>query len=159
MTNRRLISKEEFKERYPKPMIHPEDIKGTDEKSEQIRVFAWAAINQSRYPQLRWLHAIPNANSQRQVAEGVRAGISDVCLPYPVWPAMFAGPLELHKYKTYSGLYIEMKLEKRRKEKNGGCSDDQIKFIDYANSVGYKAVVCYGWQEAVREIKRYLGGY
>lgn len=133
-------------------MIRPEDIKGTDEKSEQTRVFAWAAINQSRYPQLRWLHAIPNANSQRQVAEGVRAGISDICLPCPTYG-------EVDGIMVRAGLYIEMKLEKRRKEKNGGCSDDQIKFIDYANSVGYKAVVCYGWQEAVREIERYLGGY
>ena len=135
-------------------MIRPEDIKGTDEKSDQIRVFAWAAINQSRYPQLRWLYAIPNANSQRQVAEGVRAGISDICLPCPNWR-----PGSSWTNDIYHGLYIEMKLEKRRKEKNGGCSDDQIKFIDYANSVGYKAVVCYGWQEAVREIERYLGGY
>lgn len=131
-------------------MIKPEDIKGTDEKSEQIRVFAWAAINQSRYPQLRWLHAIPNANSQRQVAEGVRAGISDICLPYPIGD---------NYGNFYSGLYLELKLESRRNQKNGGCSDSQIEFTDYANSVGYVAKICYGWQEAVREIERYLGGY
>jgi hypothetical protein len=132
-------------------MITPEQIKGTDEKSEQIRLFVQAANHREKYPQLKWLHAIPNANSQRQVAEGVRAGVSDVFLPVPAWQkgAGWTG-------EVYHGLYIELKLEKRRKEKNGGCSDEQIKFTEYANSVGYKAVVCYGWQEAWKAIEDYL---
>lgn len=137
-------------------MIRPEDIKGTDEKAEQIRVFAWAAINQIRYPQLRWLHAIPNANSQRQVAEGVRAGVSDINLP---WPRLKPFHVKYDGFKMWwHGLYIEMKLESRRNQKNGGCSDSQIEFIDYANSVDYKAVVCYGWREAVKVIEDYLNG-
>lgn len=132
-------------------MITPDQIKGTDEKAEQIRLFVQAANHRDKHPQLKWLHAIPNANSQRQVAEGVRAGISDVCLPYPV----------KHNFSMvtkYHGLYIELKLEKRRKEKGGGCSDQQIAFNEYANSVGYKAVVCYGWQEAWKAIEEYLNG-
>jgi len=129
-------------------MLRPEQIKGTDEKAEQTRLFAQAALHHDKYPQLKWLHAIPNANSQRQVAEGVRAGVSDTFLPYP----------KLHKLEFKSGLYIEMKLEKRRKEKDGGCSKDQIAFTEYANSVGYKAVVCYSWQEAWKVIEEYLNG-
>lgn len=130
-------------------MITPEQITGTDEKAEQTRLFCWAANNLKRYPQLKWLHAIPNANSQRQVAEGVRAGVSDVFLPWPTGD---------EHGNFISGLYIEMKLEKRRKEKNGGCSDEQVKFINYANNVGYKAVVCYSWQEAAKIIEEYLNG-
>lgn len=151
LNNRIWISKEEFKKRYPKPMITPDQIKGTDEKSEQIRLFVQAANYRDKYPQLKWLHAIPNANSQRQVAEGVRAGISDVCLP---WPKQ--GSKNQFEIQWYHGLYIELKLEKRRNEKNGGCSDKQIAFNKYANSVGYKAVVCYGWQEAWKTIEDYL---
>jgi len=116
-------------------MIKPEDIKGTDEKSEQTRVFAWAAINQSRYPQLRWLHAIPNANSQRQVAEGVRAGIPDICLP---WPS-----------KGYHALYIELKI------KTGKVSQKQNLCIDYLNSVGYKAIICWSYTEAIKILENY----
>ena len=128
------------------------------EATHQKVIFIWAALNCGQYPQLKWLHAIPNADSHRQVAEGVRAGVSDICLPYP----MTSKSLYKNKfddgfdYIYYHGLYIELKTEKRRKEKNGGCSDDQIAFTEYANSVGYKAVVCYGWQEGVKAIEEYL---
>lgn len=120
------------------------------EMTHQKVIFIWAALNTAKYPQLKWLHAIPNANSHKQVAEGVRSGVSDIFLPYPKANNHKTGPC------VYAGLYIELKTEKRRNQKNGGCSDDQLKFIDYANSVGYKAVVCYGWLEAVKAIEEYL---
>lgn len=130
-------------------MISPEQIaKDNDETSHQIALMAWSGQNQKLYPQLKWLHAIPNANSHRMVAEGVRGGVPDVMLPWPT-----SGIREDH----YHGLYIEMKIEKRRNQKNGGCSEDQINFMKYANEVGYKAVVCYSWLEARDEILRYLG--
>lgn len=129
---------ERFKDDAAKPRA--------SEATHQKVIFIWAAINRDQYPQLKWLHAIPNADSHRQVAEGVRAGVSDICLPYP----------RLTHAGFYSGLYIELKTEKRRNQKNGGCSDDQIAFTEYANSAGYKAVVCYGWQEAVKVIEEYL---
>lgn len=128
-------------------MITPEQLaKSGLESGEQKAIFAWAALNVGKYPQLKWLHAIPNANSHRQVAEGVRSGVSDIMLPYP----------RLTHAGFYSGLYIELKTEKRRNQKNGGLSDDQIAFQEYANSVGYCAKVCYGWQEAVKAIEEYL---
>ena len=128
-------------------MITPEQLaKSGLESGEQKAIFAWAALNVGKYPCLKWLHAIPNANSHKQVAEGVRSGVSDLNLPYP----------RLTHAGFYSGLYIELKTEKRRNQKNGGCSEDQLKFIEYANSVGYKAQVCYGWQEAVKAIEDYL---
>lgn len=132
------------------------------EATHQKVIFIWAALNTDKYPQLKWLHAIPNADSHRQVAEGVRAGVSDICLPFPklleikhdsLFPFSVDDCIEI---KHVAGLYIELKTEKRRNQKNGGCSDDQIAFTEYANSVGYKAVVCYGWQEAVKVIEEYL---
>jgi hypothetical protein len=127
-------------------MIKPEDFVNGSETGEQKAVFCWSAQNQHLYPQLKWLHAIPNANSHRMVAEGVRAGISDLHLPFPMpWKGAF-------------GLYIEMKTEKRRKQKNGGLSQDQIDFIDYATKAGYKCEVCYSWLEAKKAIEEYLNG-
>src|SRR5437773_12087809 len=99
-------------------MLTPEQIAGDSETSQQQALFAWSALNISMYPQLRWLHAIPNANSHRMVAEGVRSGISDIYLPWP----KFDNDIEC----WHHGLYIEMKIEKRRNQKNGGLSDDQI---------------------------------
>ena len=121
------------------------------ESGEQKALFCQAGLHVGKYPQLRWLHAIPNANSHRQVAEGVRAGVSDIMLP---WPMAYDG----EQSPSVCGLYIELKTEKRRKEKNGGCSDEQLEFLDYANKVGYKAVVAYGWQEAWEIIIAYLNG-
>jgi hypothetical protein len=128
-------------------MIKPEDFVNGSETGEQKAVFAWAGLNQHLYPQLKWLHAIPNANSHRMVAEGVRAGVSDIFLP---WPNMTVGD------HGASGLYIEMKIEKRRNQKNGGLSQDQIDFIDYATKAGYKCEVCYSWLEARDRILEYL---
>jgi hypothetical protein len=129
-------------------MIAPEQLAGNSEQSQQIALFAWAGLNRHLYPQLKWLHAIPNANQHRMVAEGVRAGVSDIFLP---WPRAVRN-YELH------GLYIEMKTEKRRNQKNGGLSQDQIDFIDYANQAGYKCEVCYSWIEARDRILEYLNG-
>ncbi len=131
-------------------MIKPEYFVNGSETGEQKAVFAWAGLNQHLYPQLKWLHAIPNANSHRMVAEGVRGGVSDICGPWPKWSNFMRREIE------YAGLYIEMKTEKRRKQKNGGLSEDQIDFIDYARQAGYKCEVCYSWIEARDVILGYL---
>jgi len=130
-------------------MITPEQLSNPDvEDAEQAALFCWCAINRDKYPMLKWLHAIPNNNKHRQIATGVRAGVPDIFLPYPIQydyePALF------------HGLYIEMKIEKRRNYKNGGCSDEQLKWIEYLLSVGYQCHVCYGWQEARDRILEYL---
>lgn len=127
--------------------ISPEQLAGPTEHSQQVALFAQCALHTHKYPQLKWIFAIPNANSHKQVSEGVRAGVPDICLPYPIWKG------EYHPI-PFAGLYIELK----RKEKNGGCSEDQLKYLDYLNEAGYKAVVCYGWQEAWKVIEEYLNG-
>jgi hypothetical protein len=129
-------------------MIKPEDFLNGSETGEQKAVFAWAGLNQHLYPQLKWLHAIPNANSHRMVAEGVRAGVPDIFLPVVRFNRTFDN--------KYAGLYIEMKTEKRRNQKNGGLSQDQIDFIDYAIKAGYKCCICYSWLEARDAILEYL---
>lgn len=127
------------------------------EMTHQKCVMAWAAVNRDIYPHLKWFHAIPNANSQRQVAEGVRAGVSDLFLPVAIQVRDSHGFPEAFRY-GYHGLYIELKLPKRRTQKDGGLSQDQIDFLKYANEVGYRGVVCYGWLEAKDELVKYLNG-
>lgn len=62
----------------------------------------------------------------------------------------------------YHGLFVELKTPKG-KTKNGKTrqagqvSDLQQTMINRLNTQGYKAVVCYGYDEAVQAIKEYLG--
>lgn len=130
-------------------MITPEDLaKSGSEDGEQAAVFCWAALNRPTYPQLKWMHAIPNGGSRhiveanKMVGTGTRSGILDFFLPWPV--------------KIYHGLYIEMKVEKHRNKEDGGLTKQQVYFKAYADNVGYKTAVCYSWQEARDAIIEYL---
>ena len=85
------------------------------EDTEQISVIQWAGWNMNRYPELKWLHHCPNGGSRNRNEAvkfkqmGVRAGVSDLCLPYP--------------RGIYCGLYIEMKYDK------GRLQDSQKEFL------------------------------
>ena len=56
------------------------------------------------------------------------------------------------RHTWYWGLAIEMK-----REKGGVVSDEQQAWIDGLNNSGYKAVVCRGYDEAIKTITEYLG--
>jgi hypothetical protein len=109
-------------------------------------------------PELKWLHAIPNGGARGDDArssairgnkmkmEGVKEGVADLCWPF--------------RNKLYSGLYIEMKRPAAKaisKIAKGGLSTEQIEFRDFVIEQGFKWVVCYSWQEAVKIIKQYYG--
>ena len=78
------------------------------EDTEQINVVSWANWNMNRYPELKWLHHVPNGGSRNKQEAvklkqmGVKAGVSDLCLPYPKG--------------IYCGLYIEMKFGDNRQQ-------------------------------------------
>jgi hypothetical protein len=97
---------------------------------------------------LNWLYAIHNQGhgdairGGRAKAEGVKAGVSDVCLPVCTKRNGWTD--------GYSGLYIEMKKPKGRE------SEVQKEFGEFVQSQGYKYIVCYTWIEAVAAIKEYL---
>jgi hypothetical protein len=136
-------------------LITPEQLAATGtEDGHQAALFCWAALSVGKYPQLAWLYAVPNGGSRhmveaiKMVGTGTRKGVPDVFLPHP--RAKFN--YEFH------GCYIELKIEKRRKEKNGGCSDEQLEWIDYLKSAGYYVAVCYGWKEASDTLVSYLEG-
>lgn len=104
------------------------------EHAHQVAVFMWVQKTLKDYPMLKWLHAIPNGGERagavaaRLKAEGVKKGVSDLCLPY--------------RAKGYSGLYIEMKkpLGKETKE--------QIEFGAFLMSQGYLYRCCDHWEKA-----------
>lgn len=112
-------------------------------------------------PELKWFHSVPNGgsrgdtedsrnrNGNKLKMEGVKKGVADLC-----WPYASTGKL------PYSGLYVEMKRPAERPSKlisKGGLSTDQLEFRDFVVGQGFKWVVCYTWQEAVAEIKKYYG--
>lgn len=143
-------------ERKSGKLIQPEDLLTGKEDGEQAALFCWAALSVGKYPQLAWLHSIPNGGSRhiveamKFVATGTRKGVPDTFLPVPIrqsWPT-----------GIWHGCYIELKLIKRRKEKDGGCSKDQLRWIDYLKQAGYYVKVCYGWEDARDTLVAYLEG-
>lgn len=130
------------------------------EDGHQAALMCWAADSVGKYPQLKWLHAIPNgghrniAEASKLVATGTRGGVWDVFLPYP---CSFNKILELADL-IYHGCYIEMKKPNRKNHHNGGLTDEQIEFGNYAKEVGYYCAVCYTWEEARDTIINYLEG-
>lgn len=118
------------------------------EHGHQTAFFAWAANENERWPELRWLHAIPNGGERTQsvalemVAEGVKSGVLDVCLPVA--------------RGGFFGLYVEFKRPGRERTKNGGLSDNQIAFGNFITENGYCAAVAYSWQQGVQIVENYL---
>lgn len=107
------------------------------EDTEQINVVSWANWNMNRYPELKWLHHVPNGGSRNKQEAvklkqmGVKAGVSDLCLPYP------------------KGLYIEMKFGDNRQQ------ETQKEFLSDMAAAGHFVATCYSAEEAVKVIEEY----
>jgi len=111
------------------------------EHNQQVALFCWATLQLSVYPELRWMHAVPNSaqRTPRQgawmKAEGLKSGVWDIHLPIP------------RNWK--SGLWIEMKCGKNK------LTPAQEQFrLDLA--VFFDFAVCYSWTDAKDAIVRYL---
>jgi hypothetical protein len=136
------------------------------EHDEQVYLFEWAQITRRRRPELEWLHAVPNGGMRSKAvagklrAEGVKAGVVDLFLD-----VARDGELRRHEVGVtmwvrpkFHGLRIEMKAQGRASEKDGGCSQEQVKWIRHYLAEGYAVAVCYGWRDAADVIERYLDG-
>ena len=114
------------------------------EDTKQINVISWASWQMQKYPELKWLHHIPNGGSRNKAEaanlkrQGVKAGVPDLFLPVA--------------RGGYHGLYIELKFGKNKTSKN------QDKWLSALSKQGYCAMVCYGWVEAKKAICEYLKG-
>lgn len=112
------------------------------EDTEQINVVSWANWNVNRYPELRWLFHVPNGGSRNKQEAvkfkqmGVKAGVSDLCLPYPKG--------------IYYGLFIEMKYGNNRQK------DTQKEFLADMAAAGHFVATCYSAEEAIKVIEEYL---
>ncbi len=112
------------------------------EDTEQISVMQWAEWNRNRYPELKWLHHVPNGGSRNKQEAmklkqmGVKAGVADLCLPYP--------------RGIYCGLYIEMKYGDGRQQ------DSQKEFLADMAAAGHYVATCYSAEEATAVIREYL---
>lgn len=111
------------------------------EDTEQINVITWALWQTQKYPELKWLHHIPNGGSRNKAEAvklkqmGVKAGVSDLCLPYPKG--------------IYCGLYIEMKYDKGRHQPS------QKEFLTDMAAAGHYVATCYTAADAIEVIKKY----
>ena len=115
-----------------------------------------------------WLHAIPNGGSRgsnaqdaaivggRMKAEGVRAGVADICLPVPCRRWVEGAPLA----STWHGLYLEMKRTASAKVQASGSmlAPAQKAFGAYVQRQGYCYSVGYGYVQGFNLICAYLNG-
>jgi len=108
------------------------------EHIEQCLLIKWASL----IPELNCLFSVPNGG-HRHVAvaaklkrEGVKAGVPDLMLPIA--------------RGGFNGMFIEMKAPK------GRLSDVQTIWLGRLSNNGYKAVVCFGFEDAKKSIIEYL---
>jgi hypothetical protein len=137
-------------------MITPEEYaKAGTEHAHQVALFMWVQqTGQYQYPLLKRLFAIPNGGlrhpvtSNRLKAEGVKAGVSDLFLPVPVWTTDALRSSRI----AFCGCFIEMK-------KPGATTTvEQDEFITFARSVGFYCAVCHGWEVARDVLLEYISG-
>lgn len=115
------------------------------EAQEQVGLFNWAAqmANLGVYPELYWMYHVPNGGKRNAIegarfkAQGVKAGVPDICLPVPKG--------------RYHGLYIELK-----RRDGGTVAKSQSDYIRALRTFGYRAEICAGAQEAMDVIENYL---
>jgi hypothetical protein len=112
------------------------------EHQEQSALFSLLKYNETKYPFLKYIFAIPNggarhiAVARKLKAEGVKKGTWDIFVPIPS--------------HNHSGLFIEMKHGKNKL--SGGQKD----FGEYVNRHGYATSVCYSAKDAAKAIESYL---
>ncbi len=113
------------------------------ETGEQQAVIEWCVRAAGKYPELRLIYHIPNEGKRSVVkgAElksiGLKSGVPDLCLPVA--------------RGGFHALYIEMK--KSRKSK---ATAEQKKWLAALNAQNNVAVICYGADEAIKILEKYL---
>lgn len=113
------------------------------ESEEQQCLIRWAAHKSRFCRELDLLYHIPNGGSRnkseagRFKAEGVKAGVPDLCLPVA--------------RGGYHGMYIELK-----RQKGGRTSPAQERWMKALREQGYFVMLCEGWEDASKAILFYL---
>lgn len=116
--------------------------KGT-EHAHQTALFMWLATMAPQYPEVKWIFAVPNGGDRNPItaarlkAEGVKSGVSDICLPFA--------------RQGYHGFFLEMK------KPGGKESPTQKEFGAFLKSENYLYTMCDSWDKARDAIQWYLG--
>lgn len=114
------------------------------EHGAQAALFKTINLLAGQRPELALLFAVPNgghrlaAVARKMKAEGVRAGVPDMCLPVA--------------RGAHHGLFIEMKVGRNKP------TVDQLWWIEQLQRQGYYCQVCYEWTRAVEILVDYLDG-
>ena len=114
------------------------------EHDEQKKIFQWARMSEGRWPELALLFAIPNGGHRHKAvaaklkAEGVKAGVPDMCLPVA--------------RGRWHGLFIELKHGKNKE------TDSQAWWLINLCEQGYYAVTAWEFEGAKQVIEDYLNG-
>jgi len=123
--------------------------KADREHQHQVTVIKWRDLFSTTHPALARLHAIPNGGSRDKAeakklkAEGVTAGVADLFGPKPA--------------HGYHGIYVELKDIGREKERRGGLSEEQLRFLTGVAGDGFFAAVAYGSNQAIDVLSWYYG--
>ena len=114
-----------------------------EEYHAQVAIFEWSYHNETKYPDLEYLFStlngvrLPIGLAKKVKRAGNKKGVPDIWLPIA---------RDEHK-----GLIVELK-----REKGGTVSPEQKKWLKKLNMEGFCAVVCYGSEQAIQTIERYL---
>ena len=162
--------KAKYPERYPEQegsamdsfqvKSEPQKVRNQPESDMQIALFDMIYLHESKYPLLRRVFHVPNegyfrgpqgqAKGQKRHREGVRPGIFDIFVDVPM--NLPIKTISIDGALLYCpGLRIELKAP------GGKMSDDQTDWLNYYRSAGYRAEICFSWEEAWNIICDYLG--
>jgi len=114
------------------------------EHDEQKKLFQWARLSERRWPELALLFAIPNGGkrhlsvARKLKAEGVKAGVPDMCLPVA--------------RGGHNGLYVELKHGRNK------ATPEQQAWLERLTEEGYCAEVAWEFEGAKALIEKYLQG-
>ena len=106
-------------------------------------VFVDRGFHARQFPELRWVHAIPNGlwlgpkRGADAVELGLTAGVWDVFVPVPS--------------SGCHGLYIELKAGRN------GLTVEQAAFRAALEPLGFRFAICRSWIEAADIVAEYLG--
>lgn len=109
----------------------------------QEQIFRMAALNLFQYPELEWLHSVPNGGFRHKTTalamerQGAKPGIADMALD------------------VARGGYMGLKIELKR-FREGKLTDKQKEYLSFCQAHGYRALGCWGWRVAWAEITGYL---
>lgn len=107
------------------------------EYAEQVALCDYLNLNKILF------YAVPNGGSRNIIEaaklkrSGVKKGVPDLCIPVPL--------------NGYHGLYIELK-----RKSGSSVAVDQQTWLKTLNSLGYKAEVAKGCDEAIKVIEQYF---